>query len=509
MRRVISGIIIIFATTLLSGCFSNNFEQNQIASPEPVNMEIHGNWKVVNKVVVDENLTEKTRSDVSRNYDTITISKDYVSFGDTYIENPKFKLKRVKKSSLLKGELRDTELEGFEELDEFVDIIDIYDNNSIYFNFIKNDTQNSSEDNHFIYIAGILMEVEKTQNAPEAVALNISNRSVDSINSEAEGSNILSIDRNYYAMDSGVLLGLKNSGNNKVDGTIEDATYRTLWISLRNGDIQPVKELDNALLVPRLNGFSKIQLESTEHYWGEEERLIITSNKKGEEAIKNILEEKNVCKEITFVGSNYIGLGYYNVNNVEKGYEEYKIIPIDSINNTESIDLISIFGENAKESYSAAKRKAEEINKINTQSTDVYMDDYRNINLARKNGQWVVEARAMEESNKNKYIDFSINLSPINTLINYDSIILPWNKLKEFNLDIRDSVSSPNARMILVLANEELAIYESLDGKIGEKLTSIPVEADESIVMSEWATGDFVTYWDGTVDEYNGKIINK
>lgn len=506
MKRIISGIMIIFAVTLLTGCFNNNFEQNQIVSPEPVNMEVHGTWQVIDKIVVDENLSEKSKN--INDYDTITISKEYVSFGETSVENPKFKLKRVRKSTLFTGNLEKAEDYCGDELNEFVDIIDIYDNNNVYFNFIKNEGITNSEGNYFIYNTGTLMEVKKVESSsPEAVAYDISTKMASPMTIEEAGGDIISIDNGYYSMDAGVLVGLKTPGNVNSQGVITDASYRTLWISLINGSIQPIKELDDLLLVPRLNGFSKIELESTEHYWGEEENLIVTSVKKGEKASENILREKNVCKEINFIGSDYIGLGYYNAKEFEIGYDYFKIIPIDSINNSESIDLISIFGESIKDSYLMAKKKAEELNKVSNNSSEVYVEDYRNVNLVRKNGQWSIEARARSEENRKNFIDFSLNISPINTLVNYDSIILPWNKLKEFDSDIRDSVSSPNARMIIILADDELSVYESVSGKIGNKLTSIPIDSNEKIIMSEWATGDFVTYWDTTVDEYNGEII--
>lgn len=505
MKKILTGIIIIFITTLLSGCFNNNFEQNQIVSPEPINMELHGSWKVLSEVVVNEDLSEKSKSNIGE-YDTIIISKEYVSFGDTYVENPKFKLKRVRKNSLLEDEFKNITLDELEGLPEFVDVIDVYDKNNVYFNFIKGN-QVSDSKNYYIYITGTLMKIEKVaESSPQIASLDMNVKSVEQSNSDLQ-ENILSPDKNYYQMDSGVLLGLKNPTVVNENGIVEEATYRTLWISLKNGVIQPIKELDNILLVPRLNGFSKIQFETTDYYWGEEDKLIVTSNKKDEDSSKNVLSEKNVCREINFVGSDYIGLEYYDTNNLKGGCKQYKIIPIDSVNSIDSIDLISIFGENIKDNYSIAKKKAEDISEINYSDETIYLNDYRNVNMVRKNGQWVLEARAMSESN-NEYIDFSLNVSPINTLINYDGLILPWNKLKEFDPKIRDSISSPNARMIITLSDNKLLVYETIGGKINKELAEIPIEANESIIMSEWATGDFVTYWGSEFDYNNGKVIN-
>ncbi|MDV5106872.1 hypothetical protein R2R32_13415 [Clostridium perfringens] len=69
---------------------------------------------------------------------------------------------------------------------------------------------------------------------------------------------------------------------------------------------------------------------------------------------------------------------------------------------------------------------------------------------------------------------------------------------------------APNGKIAITLAKDKLSIYKVIDGRIGERLGEININNDEKIVMVEWVVGDYVKYWDETVENvYGAKKISE
>lgn len=501
MRKLITTLLLIFSVTSLLCCIpKQSMDLNKIIAPDPINISIAGTWKIISKTKSNEG---SEYYDVIRNInsDTIYISKDLISFGDMKIKNPQFKLKRVKKDIDFNKNIKDNIFKEIKSDLEYIDIISIYDNNKTYFNFIKNDSGNS-----YVYTTNTILEVEKIN---EEINNKLEEKNENEI--VENGQDMYRLDSEYYKMDVGVLLGIKRPSRIDSNEKFISSRYRTLWISLVDGKIKPIEELDNTLLVPRLNGFSKIDINSSNTVGERKEILTVTNNKKEENETKSFLQEDNVYNDITFVGNDYIGLQYYKGKNFQNKYTKYKIISIDALNVDNSIDLISLYGEKGKEAYENAKEQVIQKSKNNyLKNIKSLESDYRNITLVRKEGQWAIEGR-INLKKSTGYVKFYPDVSPVRALLNYDGSIISWNKMKEFKSAIRDFICAPNGRIIITLEYDKLKVYEyDIEGnKIGKELSSIGIDENDDIIMTEWATGYFVSRWTNAVKEYKKENIKK
>ncbi|MPQ44497.1 hypothetical protein [Clostridium tarantellae] len=499
-RRMTLISMFLISMFFLTGCTKNKvFDQNKVIPPKPNSISINGIWKPISYEVIDEAAVEEGQQDNFMN-ELVTISEDSVSIEDNIIENPKFKLKRLNKNEYISGSNKITSKYDLKDK-EYVDIISVSDNNKTYFNIILADNNKAILFKSSLYSPTVVAELIK-----KSSSANNSEEDSDEVKSSDNLNKIIDSQDKYYKMDAGILLGLKTLGKKNSSGELILPQYKTLWISMNGDTIQPIKELNNMLLLPRTNGFSKIQLESKNYNWGHEEVLKVINKKKGEKEIKSTLVQDNGYNDITFIGNDYIGLQYYNGKDFNNKYNKYKIIPVDSLNTSESVDITNLLGEKGKVIYENSKMKFLEANKLENSKKFDLNNNYKNVTLVRKNGQWQLESLINCKSG-DETMAFLINISPVNTFVNYDTMLIPWNKVIDFNPSTRDLVSSPNSKFAVALIEDRLVIYKIINGKIKNELANIKINSNDEIVMAEWATGDFVNYWNNIVDEYGGKII--
>ncbi|GAA0119648.1 hypothetical protein ACV3P7_07785 [Clostridium perfringens] len=504
-------IFVIFFTIIsffMTGCSpKESFDISKITPPESDNIKILGEWEVVSKL---HDSDENNSSSISGAFhlgkgDIVNISKDGVVANDISIVNPSFKLKRMERDVFfkeidnisIKDEIKDT------IKSEYIDVNSIYDSNKTYLSIIS---INDSE--AYLLLSDNLIKLKKVSDVVPKQAVKESENAGIANKTKSENS----ISPEYYQKDVGILLGLKEPAHIE-DDNLEEASYKTLWISVINNELQPVMVLNNSLLLPRINGFSNISLSSRLDDGKIENKLKVTSKKKDPNDKKEIKGEKNtagIYEEITFVGNDYIGLESYSGSDDFRGtFNEYSIIPIDTMDTHKSMDIVNLFGKEQEGNYNKSENNA--IQKYDIDGREYYSKNkYSNITLQRKNGNWHLEGILNEKNSLDYPKTFDININPVPILINYDTLAVPWSQVLSLGRDVRDVVTAPNGKIAITLAKDKLSIYKVIDGRIGERLGEININNDEKIVMAEWAVGDYVKYWDETVENvYGAKKINE
>ena len=504
-------IFVIFFTIIsffMTGCSpKESFDISKITPPESDNIKILGEWEVVSKL---HDSDENNSSSISGAFhlgkgDIVNISKDGVVANDISIVNPSFKLKRMERDVFfkeidnisIKDEIKDT------IKSEYIDVNSIYDSNKTYLSIIS---INDSE--AYLLLSDNLIKLKKVSDVVPKQAVKESENAGIANKTKSENS----ISPEYYQKDVGILLGLKEPAHIE-DDNLEEASYKTLWISVINNELQPVMVLNNSLLLPRINGFSNISLSSSLDDGKIENKLKVTSKKKDPNDKKEIKGEKNtagIYEEITFVGNDYIGLESYSGSDDFRGtFNEYSIIPIDTMDTHKSMDIVNLFGKEQEGNYNKSENNA--IQKYDIDGREYYSKNkYSNITLQRKNGNWHLEGILNEKSSMDYPKTFDININPVPILVNYDTLAVPWSQVLSLGRDVRDVVTAPNGKIAITLAKDKLSIYKVIDGRIGERLGEININNDEKIVMAEWAVGDYVKYWDETVENvYGAKKISE
>ncbi|MDZ5253187.1 hypothetical protein [Clostridium sp. LIBA-8841] len=495
-------IFFMIISIFMTGCSQNeSFDVSKITPPESDNIKILGEWEVVSKLH-DNSQNNIESTDGTFRFEKgefINISKnELVVNGVSIIANPNFKLKRVERNVFFK-EIDDLEIK--KEIkdtikSDYIDVTAIYDSNKTYLNMIS-----INENEAYILLSDNLIKLKKVSSVPQASTKSSEKVVVDQGNTYS----VKSISPEYYQKDVGILLGLKEPAHVEKDD-FEKADYKTLWISVIDNELQPIMVLEDSLLLPRVNGFSNISLDSNFENGVMENKLEVTSRKKDpndKKEVKGEQTKKGIYEEITFVGNDYIGLESYSGDDFKGSYNEYNIIPIDTMNTYKSMDIVNLFGKEQEENYNKSEEKA--IQKYNIDGKEYYTKNkYSNITLQRKNGNWHLEGLLNEKKSFDNSEPFDININPVPILINYDTLAVPWSQVSSLGRDVRDVVTAPNGKIAITLAKDKLSIYKITDGRLGERLGEININSDEKIVMAEWAVGDYVKYWNETVENVYG-----
>ncbi|MGL5575269.1 MAG: hypothetical protein ACRDCW_06955 [Sarcina sp.] len=484
MKKIVVLLIALVVAVALIGCVkSDKLEENKIMAPVPKNIQVDGTWEVTKEYTIGDNNTIKSVNEIKD--PIVTISNNVAIVGNMEIDKPNFKFKRVEKDNYLpkafNNIVKDVPLD-----DGYMSIITISDNTNLYVDFIlKNDNE------AYIYAMGDLFVVKKIN----------SNVNIDDIKSN--GNVPETTLKENKSSTNGILLGLKTPATVTQSGEVTPASYETLWIRMVNGVLQePIKM--KGLVIPRANGTFSYANTTDSIVNGQSMQTleVINHNKNGTPVVEKNIMPSAKNREITFIGKDYIGFEFAGSNNLG---DEYKINTLDNLNSPKSLDIQGLFGNKGEEQYINSRQQ------FIDSKPNFILDQYNlkdvdpsDITMFRKNARWVVESKIESDTVGVNDLSFDINVSPIGILVNYDSLPVSWNKLKEVDSGVTDAFGSPDGKFIVAINKSSLNIYELKDGKLSaEPVKTMKLNNGEVAVMGEWATGDFVSLWNKAVEERN------
>ncbi|MBD7915139.1 hypothetical protein H9660_08245 [Clostridium sp. Sa3CUN1] len=475
IKRIVF-VMVIFIFTLSIGCSKVNGKDTQsIKAPDNENLSIRGTWKIDDINILDDKIENKEET-LSLKNTIISISNTKISIFNNIYSNPSFKLKVVKDEYVLSYELN-LKISDIVESKETVDVISLIDSNKLIGEFIVLD-----ENSGYLFYSGILLKLSKEDINPTEV---------DMANSKFEAEVLVE----DYNSDVGVMLALKTPRTKNEDGTYTNETYRTLWISFKDNEIQTVIQKDN-IIFPRLNGIWTI------------EKLVEEKNDKHIEYFLSrpidgkldsyIVEDSNVSiyKNINFISNDYISIEKYEGNEFSNEFSIYQTIPIDNINSKHGLSIEEIYSNEVNEKYERDFNEAfENLTKENAEKS-INIVDFTNFTLRRVEGKWTLIGSILKNDGNEENIDYKISISPSKKILNYDRLLIPWKNLKGRFPFIDDAYTSPTGRIALIIFDNKLLIYEMEDRNIkGSPLCYINLNQDEKVIMSEWSSGSYVDTW--------------
>ena len=486
MKKIIA-FLLIGLFTLNFGCSKVDSKEIQsINAPSNDNLIIKGNWEITDVKIIDENIENISKILELKNK-TINIFNNGINIVNKNYKETAFKLKVVKPSYNLSYEFK-LKLSDIIKDKEKIEVISIIFQNNIVGEFIID-----NDEKGYLYYQGVLFNLNKIEIEALETKANAGDTEEASKEEIIEPELILE----DYNSPVGVMLAIKKNRELKNDGKYGNESYRTLWISMYNGNIQPVLEKDN-IVFPRMNGIWEIKsntlYENGLHYEYFNARKIDSGSYGIEEAYS---PEISIYKNITFISNDYISMEVYEGDDFQNKFHRYQTIPIDNINSNEGLKIGDIYSDLEVNQYEidlesalmeASKDKIEEDYKI----------DYSNFKLDRVKGKWILVGNInLLDSD---IFDYRINISPLNRILNYDTLLISWKELKAQNPFIKDAFTSPNGRIAIVQLEDSLLIYEIKDRDINPTpLLTIDIEENEEIIMAEWANGDYVKRWENAL----------
>ncbi|MCX8132197.1 MAG: hypothetical protein N3I35_19145 [Clostridia bacterium] len=499
MRKffLLTVIVLIFAN--FTGCGSTSLDtSNRIVAPQNSLIPIQGKWLIeecINKS--DDKAINKSDDWIGK---TAKFSQDSITVGDAAFNNISYKVKQVNAEEYFLHKFSGP-VEKLGIKDSNTQIVTVFSQDKFLYEFAKigKDRFVANIDNDYFWLRKIDSDVDGSLTR-EALS-----RSETIIKRGAE---------ERQSLRSGILLGIRTpvkTERNEQSDSINAYTYKTLWIAYDNGYVRPVLEAKN-LFLPRKNGFWKLEVHEKAGKKSLEDILVAYS------ISKNVLVEKAedveenefwvdkdgvIRKAIQYAGNDYVaienaGSGGYKNNTKTWSHNKLQVLPVDSIANTEGIDITDIAGENGRMAMERAVNNLLETYG-DPQLRDIDKESYKNnFGLYRKTGHWFFKGRLnFGQKAQIPFIDFNINLIPPTELIAYDILNLQWTHVKDRIPEAVDAFTSPNNDMAVIQTKDQILIY----GISGEKLSEVPLKKvnlgkGESVVMAEWAVDYYVNRWE-------------
>ncbi|HEY8362067.1 MAG TPA: hypothetical protein VIK77_04210 [Tissierellaceae bacterium] len=491
-------IIFLILPLVLTSCSDGKFQiRANIVAPENQVPPISGKWAVEKSVDVpyrrgvSDDGDSLIGSEVLFHDSAVVVDKDYVL-------EPSFKYKNVKISDYLLYKYKISP-EYLNLEDKEVEVISISSNNQFFYEFVK-----YSEDEMFFFNEDKFYFLKKTVDK-------ISKEEIDRYITVEQNimriSNIEEID----TLRSGVLLGIKSYVYDEINGE-DNWTYKTIWIRTNNRTLSSIYEMDN-LLVPRRKGFWMINVERSSNGSIIDKINAVEKRKYPEEYMEDVKlfslnfnseinfgsVEPSIIKNILYVGNDYISVEEINLNN---NIRKLKTYPIDYLDNGKAVKISDILGNEGIKTFEDGARS------IMKSDPNMFLDE-ENFGLFRRNGYWIMKGRINYTSNEDQlYKDFNIKVIPPKDLVNYDELLISWNKIKSKIPEAIDAFTSPNEDILIVVTRNSLQIY-AIENKeiLPKELGRIKLNNSDSIIMAEWSLGRYTTLWEEEVIQSGGTKI--
>lgn len=498
MKKIIKMCVAILSLFIFTGCSISNENNTAISNlPRNNNLKISGDWKIERYRVLESGvLQESSIKEIESN--KLIITPTSINISNNNIGKIRYKLKVVKPDYTISYE-NNFKMENLVSSSDSTETYSIIFQNNILGEFIYIDDEAS-----YFYYQGVLFKVtleDKIDKESKQENCELSkSEPMDTSNNKSQG----------------VYIALKEPGKVSEYGKSTNESYRTLWINLKDGELQPIKEKQN-IIFPRLKGIWELEPKLYrddakgiyyEYFMTKPIDDSKVSQKDTESLNISLLAEKTIIKRsINFVGNDYIATETFD-NSGASNYSELQLLPIDNLGLRDGVSIRDLYpNEDISIQYDEAY---ENTYKNLTKSKKIELSkfvDYSNFTLQRNNGKWVITARIPSLDGKES-VDYSTNIKPNKKLINYDTLLISWKVLKGINPFMIDAFTSPNGSLAIIVMKDELLLYKiGSNGLSDEPIKRIPLKEGEEIIMTEWCSGNYIDKW-GSVFNENSKIID-
>ncbi|MDQ0148870.1 hypothetical protein ACFO6R_00025 [Eubacterium multiforme] len=484
-------ILIIIALFSLTGCSAiDTNEMIELKSPQNNNLLIKGKWQITNVKILDKNIYTRGKVEDLKNK-IISIGSKDIDISNKIYNGVDYKLKIVGDDYYISYEsnftVKDLNIE-----DKNINVITASNksNSILEFFYINNSSS-------YVYYQGMFLNVKKVGDVSEDSFKDINDNLKEDIKNVGKEEN------------KGLYLVLKQPRKANDDGTFTDETYRTLWISYKNNKIQPIEE-SKGIIFPRMNGIWTLDKKVLDNKGKHQEYLVAnTIDRKNKQGKVEIKSNKDIYRNINFIGNNYISTEVYEGDNFKNKFPQYEILPVDNTFVDKGLVIQDIYSKEINQMYRRDYDSAySQLNSREKSLLKKYID-YSNFTVKRDNGKWTLEAKVSPLNDNAKSYDYKLSIKPNGKLVKYDALVIPWRVLKNEVPFMKDAYISPDGRMAIIIIEDELLVYNISGGRLSkEPIERYSLKNGEQVIMAEWCERDYVDYWGNAFKEFK-KEMNK
>lgn len=446
------GFIVVLAILLTSCNYYYEEGIGSIKEPEKLKYELDGEWILKDVKDIKGQIIDK--DDYA---DTAIFHNNFIQLEDIYSENIQYSIKNVDATDYLVYKYKiSPEMLGIKtnmlsifslsmETNYVTELIKINDDEFAYF-----------KDGKFLIYSRSNEEMMASKSL-ESMPMAISNSDVYNLEERGNIGFILATKK------------LEKNGHYK---------YKTKYLQITN-DEEVVEYNSPDILLPRKNGFYKIDIEAVEH----KDNLRI---KFLDKEVEDRYIETDAIKNILYIGNDFM-----SVENIDdKDKKVLRLYPIDYLEENRISRLSDILDENT---YEKMKKDI----KHNQPDRIVNNYDEANFGIKRNQGHWTLFGRVNYlNKNINTYEDFRIRAVTPKSIVNYDELPILWNVIESEIPGIKDAFISPKNDYLIARMDSEIRVYPIVDGDIElEIIYSTKIDKQEELIMGEWATSIYTERW--------------
>lgn len=563
MRTIKVLIYILVVSIFLSACSSPNSTDStqNIKAPKNNSIPIKGIWEISSVLnLTGESLNEE--EDSNKWLDKkVQFSNQRMSFIDTTIENPRYQIKRVASEDYILFNSK-TLPPNFSFNKEYVEVLTIIDEDKFFCEvlIVEEDKLILKIQGNNFYLRKVSSEIDQdifseninegsnglfisiNENTPKktGLLLGIRSKNTDDLDkNQGEYSYktlwisvrdnavdpILTMDNIFFPRRSG--FWRINTNKARQDDRLEEYIVANNILMEEDGedqnkeneDVEDSQDTENIVkLDTRIAAIRELEtlesLEELKELEDLEDNIDLTSESDIDfSRWGDRLGE--IKRRIDYVGNDYIaveavGEGEYELENGIWKKSKLQVLPIDSLPNGQEIKISDILDEDGIIGLRAAWERA--VNSLEIDSRNIlYRGELlENFGLERKLGHWFIKGRINymlgDEFNVH---DYDVSLMPPSEVVTFDSLLVPWTNIKDVVPSATDAYTSPNKDIALVFTEHELLIYDIY----GNELNRLPKERislneEDTVVMVEWASGQYVERWKEVFLNSGGEILD-
>ncbi|MEG1003731.1 hypothetical protein [Clostridium sp.] len=486
MRNKIMMLIAIIITLFsLTGCGSSSSnEMIEIKSPVNNHLAIEGKWEVTDYKILDKSIyPEKNLKDLKGK--VIDIGENNINIDSKTYNDVSYKLKVAKDDYYISYQ-SDFKIKDLKLNQDEINVIVANDKENSILDFFNVDDSKS-----YIYYQGVFFTVKKVGSIDE-------NTFVQSNNVNEKKESVLNTSE-----DKGVYIGLKEPRKENSDGTYTDEKYRTLWVSFKDNKYQDI-ESANGILFPRMTGIWSLEKKIITDKGKHQEYFVAnTIDRKSKEEKVEIKSDNDIYRNINFIGNNYIATEVYEGNKFKNNFPQYQVLPVDNLYVEKGLVIQDIYPKDVNSIYKKDyDRVYNNFTNEEKQSHKRYID-YSNFTLKRETGKWILQGKISPLNKNDQSYNYTLSIKPNDNLVKYDALMVPWRTLRTEIPFIKDAYTSPDGKMLIVIVENELLVYEVNGNKISQTpVKRYPLKDGEQVIMAEWCERDYVDYWNRVFNEF-------
>lgn len=294
---------------------------------------------------------------------------------------------------------------------------------------------------------------------------------------------------------SAVLIGLRKD-HAAEGGSPAYSTYRTLLMAEEQGELRKAAE-GNGILMPYKTEFMRINPQNLQSAGATYQKLAVSvatdKNIIQAQPKENSLQQPILTEKLIFAGNRYLSVSQTVKQKGKEADAVQDYVWVKDVEDLTKTKLPLTLTPEKEPHVSLTKLYGRSL------SADLQNEHGESWAITRQEGQWIPKVSPYPPGSTLLQAPLQLKEIPLKlpeSVVSYDKLSASWNDIKRTKPDAIDAFSSPNGEMVGIVSAKDIVVYPFNGSVIPAPLLSVNLDANESIVMIQWAVDEpFIELW--------------